>query len=432
MRPRAPLLAVLTLARLAAAAEAPLVAERFTRPDGLLTSADQRSPRSEEWEALTGSLFVSDKAGWTGVPDDLPAGPDSSKGTGSVEALYLSRREGLQDVEVSARVLVEALGASAATPPEDGDGARLVLRWRSPFEGYAFSVWRRDGCAAIEKLTSTGRVALTPPMELPPGKGWRGVKAGASSAPDGSTKLWLEVDGARVAAAVDRAEPAGPGRVGLWTRNARVRWDDFEARSAAPALDGPPLVSGPETANVTDALASVFWTTDRPADGQVEYGTNASYGESTPLERRLTTRHSAALSGLKPNTVYHYRVRSRGEDGRAAVSPGQTFTTAPGPDRQPPDVMVTWPAPGAGLSGEVQVSANAVDDTRLLGVQLRVDGALIASELLVPPYAASWDTRSVRDGTHVLTAVARDAAGHIVVSGPVPVVVRNGAARPMN
>lgn len=426
------LLALLTLACGPARAQEALVSDTFSGPDRLLTSADQRSPRSDTWEAMTGSLFVSGKSGSTGVPDDLPPGHDSTKGTGSAEGLYLSRREEMQDVEVAARVLVEGLGAAASTPPEDGDGARLVLRWRSPFEGYVFSVWRRDGCAAIEKLTSDGRVALTPPMELPPAKGWRKVRAGASSAPDGSTRLWLEVDGARVAAAVDRDLPAGPGRVGVWTRNARARWDDFEARSAAAALEGPPLISGVEAANVTDMLASVFWTTDRPSDGQVEYGTSASYGGATPVQRRLTTKHSAALSGLKPSTMYTFRVRSRGEDGRVAVSPAMTFTTALGPDHLPPEVAIVTPAPGAGLSGETQVSANATDDTRILGVQFKLDGTLIAAEVLEPPYFVTLDTRRFPDGTHVLTAAARDSAGHVVVSGPVPVVIRNGAFPPTN
>ena len=42
-----------------------------------------------------------------------------------------------------------------------------------------------------------------------------------------------------------------------------------------------------------------------------------------------------------------------------------------------------------------------------------------------PPYALAWDTRTVSNGAHTLTARARDAAGNSTLSAPVPVNVAN-------
>ena len=43
------------------------------------------------------------------------------------------------------------------------------------------------------------------------------------------------------------------------------------------------------------------------------------------------------------------------------------------------------------------------------------------------PYSVSWNTTTVANGTHTLTAVARDAAGNITTSTPVTVKVDNAA-----
>ena len=73
--------------------------------------------------------------------------------------------------------------------------------------------------------------------------------------------------------------------------------------------------------------ATVTWTTDIPADSQVEYGPTAAYGNRSALNSTLVTSHSVKLSGLSRLTTYHYRVLSRGSAGNLAVSGDFTFTT---------------------------------------------------------------------------------------------------------
>ena len=70
-------------------------------------------------------------------------------------------------------------------------------------------------------------------------------------------------------------------------------------------------------------------------------------------------------------------------------------------------------------------SANASDNVAVAGVQFRVDGANVGAEDTSAPYAISWDSRQHLNGSHVLTAVARDTSGNVTTSGTVTVTVSN-------
>jgi len=62
-------------------------------------------------------------------------------------------------------------------------------------------------------------------------------------------------------------------------------------------------------------------------------------------------------------------------------------------------------------------------------VQFKVDGANLGAEDTTAPYSISWNTMTVPDGTHTLTAVARDAARNITTSAPVTIRHRGRAKR---
>jgi hypothetical protein len=60
----------------------------------------------------------------------------------------------------------------------------------------------------------------------------------------------------------------------------------------------------------------------------------------------------------------------------------------------------------------VPVSATASDNVGVAGVQFRLDGANLGSEDTSSPFSTTWNTTTVSNGTHTLSAVARDAAGN--------------------
>ena len=76
--------------------------------------------------------------------------------------------------------------------------------------------------------------------------------------------------------------------------------------------------------------------------------------------------------------------------------------------------------PGGTVSGVITISANATDN---VGRGRRaVPGSTtipIAAEDTTSPYSVTFNTTTVANGTHTLTAIARDAAGNTATSAPV-------------
>jgi hypothetical protein len=102
-----------------------------------------------------------------------------------------------------------------------------------------------------------------------------------------------------------------------------------------------------------------------------------------------------------------------------------TLSSGSGSDTTSPTVSITSPAPGVQVSNIVLVTANADDNVGVLGVQFFVDGVATGLEDREAPYALQWDTRTSVNGSHTLTARARDFSGNQKDSNAVAVNVTN-------
>jgi hypothetical protein len=100
-------------------------------------------------------------------------------------------------------------------------------------------------------------------------------------------------------------------------------------------------------------------------------------------------------------------------------------TPVQNPDNTPPETSITSLHEGDTLSGTVTVTADAIDDTAVVGVQFKLDGNNLGPEDTTAPYSVAWNTTQFSNGSHILTCVARDAAGNIGVSSPVTCSVSN-------
>lgn len=98
-------------------------------------------------------------------------------------------------------------------------------------------------------------------------------------------------------------------------------------------------------------------------------------------------------------------------------------------DTTAPTVSVSSPAEGSTVSGVVAVSAEASDNVGVSEVRFFADGVLLGADA-TSPYEAAWDTTTVPDGSHNLTAIAVDATGNSTTSTAVTVTVENTPTPP--
>jgi YVTN family beta-propeller protein len=120
-----------------------------------------------------------------------------------------------------------------------------------------------------------------------------------------------------------------------------------------------------------------------------------------------------------------HTVKAVASDAAGNTATSTRTVTVANPDITAPSVSLTGPANGATVSGTVSLSAAASDNVGVAGVKFLVDGAPVGVEDTTSPYGVSWNTTLVSNGTHTLTAVARDAAGNATTSSARTVTVAN-------
>jgi len=141
-----------------------------------------------------------------------------------------------------------------------------------------------------------------------------------------------------------------------------------------------PVISGVDTFAITDSSATISWKTDENATSQVEYGTTDAYGSTTPLDEKLTKNHSVALSGLQPDTTYHFMVKSRDSSGNEATSSDTAFQTqSPVPPAPAPPVAENdKPAPDFSLQ---TIEGEAVSLSKFRGRLVMLNFRTIESDI---------------------------------------------------
>lgn len=133
-----------------------------------------------------------------------------------------------------------------------------------------------------------------------------------------------------------------------------------------------------------------------------------------------------APAGSAKMTVFHL-IAAVGELTTDAYS--LTENTV-GSDTTAPTIALTAPAANASVSNTVTLSATATDNVGVVGVQFIVDGANVGAEDTTSPYSIAWDSKTVANGTHTISAKARDAAGNTTTTTPTNITVSNTVTPP--
>jgi Bacterial Ig domain/Chitobiase/beta-hexosaminidase C-terminal domain len=146
---------------------------------------------------------------------------------------------------------------------------------------------------------------------------------------------------------------------------------------------------------------------------QIRYTTNGSDPTST-----TGTVYSAPFTVSSTTTV---KYRAFDNAGNAEAVNTRVITL----DTTAPTVTLTAPANGAVVGGSVTLTATATDNIGVDHVDFLVDGSVVGTASS-SPYSVSWNSGSVTNGSHSITARAVDTAGNSATSAANAVTVING------
>lgn len=192
--------------------------------------------------------------------------------------------------------------------------------------------------------------------------------------------------------------------------------------------------SGPRVATAGTTLPFNQWThLAITFDGaQVRTYVNGALVNTQALSASITARGNAMNIGadasgkqFQKGLLDDLRIYSRVLT-QAQIQSDMTIAVG-GPAAGSPQVSIDVPANGAQVSGIVNVTATATDDTGVANVQFYIDGVVAGAPDASAPYALAWDTRTVNNGSHTITALATDIDGHTAVSAPIAVNVANAS-----
>ncbi len=208
---------------------------------------------------------------------------------------------------------------------------------------------------------------------------------------------------------------------------------------------------GPATAQDAQGTHSFsispgYWKKGCP---QVSGGT-CTQGGTQPYLARDLTRWNTNVTALKNSNANLELVTTYNEWGEGSIVESANGTLPDGwqsasghgqfidalhqvlvsgtPIDNPPAVSLTAPTAG-NVSGNVTLSANSSDDNGVSKVEFLVDGTVVNTDT-TSPYSFVWNSLTVANGTHTITARATDTINQQTTSTGVSVSVLNDSTAP--
>ena len=237
-------------------------------------------------------------------------------------------------------------------------------------------------------------------------------------------------DGCVDLVAPPNANVAPPGWYMLFLLNdsgvpSEAKWVKLQSSGTASNCGGPPVDGVPPTVAVGPpangaTVSGSIGVTATASDNVGVVGVQLVLDNQNLGSEDTTFPYSRSWDTTTVADGQHQlKAVARDAAGNTKTSTTVTVTVANHPpDTTAPTVSLASFS-GDPLSGTVNVAASASDNVGVVGVQFKLDGSNLGAEDGSSPYAVDWDTTKASNGTHQLTAVARDAAGNKTTSAAV-------------
>ncbi|MDO8563682.1 MAG: Ig-like domain-containing protein [Nanoarchaeota archaeon] len=361
----------------------------------ILSGEDFVSADASDDVALTKVTFVLDgsqSVDDTTAPYSLPINTNlMSDGSHTLEAIA---------VDTSGNTAVDSVSFSVNNSAGSGDTTNPTVSITSPSNGSTVSNNISISATANDNV---GVVGVTFVLD--------GNTAGAiddTSAPyETSLQSTLISDGSHTltATARDSAGNTNTASVAFSVNNAPANTTD----TTNPTVS---ITSPSNGATVSGTISISANANDNVAVSSVQFkvdGNNVGSADtSSPYSASLDT---TALSNGN-HVLTAVAVDSSGNQA-TSNSISVSVNNAPQVDTVGPAVLITQPLNNSFIYGSsYNVSADASDDIGVVGVQFKVDGNNVGSEDTTVPYNTIISPSALSDGSHTLTATARDAAGN--------------------
>ncbi|MEI9913922.1 MAG: polysaccharide deacetylase family protein [Candidatus Saccharibacteria bacterium] len=161
------------------------------------------------------------------------------------------------------------------------------------------------------------------------------------------------------------------------------------------------------------------------ASGNLTYDDLGSVAASTSWQQVNDTFTTPA--NTVNLTVFHLI-----ETNGYLITDDSSLTTGSTTTAITPTVSVTAPTANANVTGTTNLTASASASDGIAQVQFQLDGQNIGSADTTAPYQVSWDSTTVANGTHTLTALATGDDGTTATSKSVTINVNNPVAASTN
>jgi hypothetical protein len=323
-------------------------------------------------------------------------------------------------------LLVFALPTSAATPGlvagyafDEGSGTSAADASGNAItgtltNGAGWGVGRNGNAVQLDGVNDFVNLGNPTPLQLT-GSMTASAWIYSTAFPFDDAAIISKRNGVEVGWQLDTTVDTGPRRIGFkLTTGSGARMFRF----------GATTLQANTWYHVTGVYNAASSTLDVYLNGQLDNGqlTGAVTATQQDSAANVTIGRRPSSSSEFIGRIDDARIYGRALT-QAEIQTDMNTPVAPPPaDPNPPTVAVTAPTAGATVSGSVSVSATASDDVGVQGVQFTLDGANLGAEDTSAPYAVTWNTTTTPNGSHTLTARARDA-GNATTSTPVSVTV---------